>query len=285
VPELPEVEVAARNLRRWAKGRKVRAAEADATPVVRPAGPRALAPLVGARVDGVERVGKHLLVTLARGKQRVGLWSHLGMTGKWQRRARGGEAPRFSRARLTLDDGSVLHYCDMRLFGRLRIVPGARFAEDPTIAALGPDPLRDGVDAAKLHARLARVRRLPIKVALLDQTILAGVGNIQATEACWRARIDPRRPAASLTRAEVGRLARAILASIRFTLARFAEERADAGDGAIVYVEEDRAANPFKVYGRAGEPCPRRNDVIRRIVQAGRSTFFCEACLAPPGDR
>jgi formamidopyrimidine-DNA glycosylase len=169
----------------------------------------------------------------------------------------------------------------MRLFGRLRVVPGARFAEIPTLAALGPDPLRDGIDAARLHARLARVR-LPIKVALLDQTVLAGVGNIQATEACFRARLDPRRPASSLTRAEVGRLARAILASIEYTLARFAGAGADAGDGDIEYVEENRKANPFKVYGRAGEPCPRCGGTIRRIVQGQRSTFFCPACLPPP---
>jgi formamidopyrimidine-DNA glycosylase len=278
MPELPEVEVAARNLRRWASGRVVRGAEADATPVVRPAGPRALAALTGARVRAVERVGKHLCVTLARGARPVGLWSHLGMTGKWQRAPTGATAPRFSHARLRLDDGSTLHYCDMRRFGRLRVVPGARFAEIPTLAALGPDPLRDGIDAARLHARLARVR-LPIKVALLDQAILAGVGNIQATEACFRARLDPRLPARALTRAEVGRLARAILSSIHYTLDRFAAEGADAGDGAIVYVEENRKANPFKVYGRAGEPCPRRNGTIRRIVQGGRSTFLCEACL------
>jgi formamidopyrimidine-DNA glycosylase len=284
MPELPEVEVAARNLRRWAEGRAVRAAEADGTAIVRPAGPRALAPLVGARVRKVDRVGKHLLVTLARGGRLVGLWSHLGMTGKWQRRAKGATAPRFSHARLTLDDGSTLHYTDVRRFGRLRVVPGARFADEPTLAALGPDPVRDGVDAAKLHARLARTR-LPIKVALLDQTVLAGVGNIQAAEALFRARLDPRRSAASLTRAEVGRLARAILASIRYTLAEFAREGADAGDGAIVYVEENRRANPFKVYGRAGEPCPRRDGTIRRIVQAGRSTFFCEACVAPTAAR
>jgi formamidopyrimidine-DNA glycosylase len=282
MPELPEVEVAARNLRRWAAGRTVRAAEADATPVVRPGGPRALHALAGARVREIDRVGKHLLITLARrgrGGEPVGLWSHLGMTGKWQRRARGDDPPRFSRARLRLDDGTVLHYCDMRLFGRLRVVPGARFADEPTLGALGPDPLRDGVDAARLRERLARTR-LPIKVALLDQSVLAGVGNIQASEACFRARIDPRRAASSLSRAEVGRLGRAILASIRYTLARFADEGADAGDGAIVYVEEDREANPFKVYGRAGAPCPRRNGTIRRIVQAGRSTFFCEACVA-----
>ncbi len=264
MPELPEVEVAARNWRRWAAGRKVRAAEADATAIVRPAGPRALEPLVGARVREVDRVGKHLLVTLARGRATRG--------------ASVGD-PRFSHARLVLDDGATLHYRDPRRFGRLRVVPGARFAEIPRLAALGPDPLRDGVDVAQLHARLARVR-LPIKVALLDQTVLAGIGNIQASEACFRARLDPRRPASSLTRGELGRLARAILASISYTLARFAKDGADAGDGDIVYVEENRKTNPFKVYGRAGAPCPRCGAPIHRIVQAQRSTFFCPGCLA-----
>jgi formamidopyrimidine-DNA glycosylase len=284
VPELPEVEVARRNLARWARGRKVRGAEADATRMV--SGPRweggpPLAAVVGARVEAIDRVGKNLLLTLARGRsERVGLWSHLGMTGKWLRRPAGAPAPRFSHARLALEGGAVLHYCDMRRFGRIQIVPGARFDEVPRLAELGPDPLRDGVDAAKLHARLARVR-LPIKVALLDQTVLAGVGNIQSTEACFRARIDPRRAASSLTRAEIGRLGRAILASIDYTLDEFSASGAGSGDGDIVYVEENRAANPFKVYGRAGEPCPRRNGTIKRIVQAGRSTFFCEACLAP----
>jgi formamidopyrimidine-DNA glycosylase len=187
-----------------------------------------------------------------------------------------GRAALLARAPL-LDDGSTLHYCDMRRFGRLRVVPGARFADVPRIATLGPDPLREGVDAARLHARLARVR-LPIKVALLDQTVLAGVGNIQSAEACWRARIDPRRAANSLTRAELARLGRGILASIAYTLARFKDERADAGDGEIVYVEEDRRRNPFKVYGRAALPCPRCGAPIKRIVQAQRSTFFCASC-------
>jgi formamidopyrimidine-DNA glycosylase len=186
--------------------------------------------------------------------------------------------PRFSRVRLALDDGAVLHYTDMRLFGRLRVVPEARFAEVPDLAALGPDPLRDGVDARRLHERLGRLK-LPIKVALLDQRLVAGVGNIQATESLHRARIDPRRPASSLSRAETGRLARAIVASIEYTLAQFHDEGVDTDDADITYVEESRDANPFRVYARAGAPCPRRDGgVIRRIVQAGRSTFFCQVC-------
>jgi formamidopyrimidine-DNA glycosylase len=278
MPELPEVEVAARNLRRWAVGRRVRGVDADPSPVLRPGGPRGLAPLRGARVETVDRVGKNLMLTLRRGSAPVGLWSHLGMTGKWLRRAPRDPAPRFSRVRLALDGGAVLHYADMRLFGRLRVVPGARWGDVPELAALGPDPLRDGVDADRLHERLARLR-LPIKVALLDQRLLAGVGNIQASEACHRARIDPRRPARSLTRAEAGRLGRAIVASIRYTLARFDDDGAIGDDADIAYVEEPKTPNPFLVYDRAGEKCPRRDGgVIQRIVQAGRATFYCPKC-------
>jgi formamidopyrimidine-DNA glycosylase len=278
MPELPEVEVAARNLRRWAQGRRVGGVEAEPSPVLRPGTPKALAAAIaGARVEVVDRVGKNLLLTLGRGRGRVGLWSHLGMTGKWLRRARGTPAPRFSRVRLALEGGAVLHYADMRLFGRLRVIPDAAFAGVPELAALGPDPLKDGVDAGRLQERLARLR-LPIKVALLDQRLIAGVGNIQASEACFRARVDPRRPASSLTPAEVARLARAVLASIRYTLARFRDDGAD-GDADIAYVEEPKTPNPFRVYGRAGARCPRgRPGIIRRIVQAGRATFFCEHC-------
>jgi formamidopyrimidine-DNA glycosylase len=278
MPELPEVEVAARNLRRWTVGRRVRSVEAGPSRVLRPAGPKALDGLRGARVGEVDRVGKHLLITLVRGRDPVGLWSHLGMTGKWLLLPGGQAAPRFSRVRFALDDGTLLHYADMRLFGRLRVVAGARFADVPELRALGPDPLRDGIDPARFHERLARLR-VPVKVALLDQSLVAGVGNIQASESLWRARIDPRRLSKSVSRTEAARLARAILASINYTLAQFHEEGADSGAGEIVYVEENASANPFRVYARAGERCPRRDGgVITRIVQAGRATFYCPNC-------
>src|SRR5262249_1666614 len=152
--------------------------------------------------------------------ERVGVWSHLGMTGKWVRRRSTDPIPRFGRVRVDLDDRSSLHYVDMRLFGRFRLVPGARFESLPDIAALGPDPLDDGIEVDRLAARLARTR-LPIKVAILDQTLLPGIGNIQASEGLFRAGIDPRRPARSLTRAELSRLAKGLLDSIRYTLKTF----------------------------------------------------------------
>ncbi len=273
MPELPEVEFAARCLRRWAEGRTIVGAELDprARRIFRPGTPAAFARGVeGARVGAVRRIGKHLLVTLERGGAPLGLLSHLGMTGKWLRGADEEPGPSHVRARLRLDDGRALLYRDPRLFGRLRLVPGARFEAVPEVAALGPDPLDHGIDAAALAEALGRTR-LPVKVKLLDQRLLPGVGNIHAGEACFRARVDPRRPARSLSRAEVKRLAAAILASFRLTL------DAEAGPE-ITYVEEG-GENPFLVYAREGERCPRcRRARIRRIVQAGRSTFFCPHC-------
>jgi formamidopyrimidine-DNA glycosylase len=303
MPELPEVEVAARNLRRWTAGRRIRAVQAGSggKRIFRPASPSALAGLRGLTFRDLRRVGKNLLITLEGRDGPVGLWSHLGMTGKWLHRAAGAPEPRAARLALELDDGSRVYYVDPRMFGRVRLVPGARFDDLPEVAALGPDPLVDGIDPAALHRRLARIKA-PIKVAILDQTLLPGVGNIQASEGLFRAGIDPRRPALSLSRAEVGRLARGLLASIRFTLSTFARDGFDEGDADISYVEERQIENPFLVYGRAGEPCPRckkkerasragarkipaktgqktdPSTVITRIVQAQRATFFCAAC-------
>ncbi|HUK66530.1 MAG TPA: bifunctional DNA-formamidopyrimidine glycosylase/DNA-(apurinic or apyrimidinic site) lyase [Anaeromyxobacteraceae bacterium] len=275
MPELPEVEINARNLRSWACGRRVAAVETEARArrIFRPEPPKAFeAALRGRRVGEVRRLGKQILIRLdKRGDSPLGLVSHLGMTGKWVRRGEGEKAPGHSRARLRLDDGSVLHYRDPRLFGRLRLVPGARFELVPEIAALGPDPLECGIDLDRLERALSR-RAGPVKVALLDQSLLPGVGNILASESLHRARIDPRRSARSLSRAEVRAVAGAVLASIKQTIER--EEGPE-----IAYVEEPSAENPFRVYAREGETCPRCGRArLVRIVQAQRSTFFCPRC-------
>ncbi len=274
MPELPEVEIAARNLRRWTAGRRIERIEADprARYVFRPSTPVALArALRGARFGEIRRTGKQLMIALEKRGGPVGLLAHLGMTGKWLRRRAGDPPTRFSRARFALDDGSVLHFDDLRLFGRLRVVPGARFAEIPEVAALGRDPLESGVDAATLHAALAR-SRLPVKVRIMDQALLPGVGNILASEALFRARIDPRRRSDSLSAREARALAAGIVESVREAIAR--EEGPE-----ITYVEEPGSENPFLVYAREGERCPRcRRARIARIVQAQRSTFFCPRC-------
>ncbi len=274
MPELPEVEIAARNLRAWTAGRRIVGVEADpkARYVFRPSTPATFArKLEGARFGKIRRIGKQLLVTLEKDGAPLGLLAHLGMTGKWLRRAPHDPPPRFSRARFALDDGAVLHFADMRLFGRLRLVPGARFEEVPEVAALGPDPLEAGIDRTRLAEALAR-SRLPVKVRIMDQAILPGVGNIQASEALFRAKIDPRRRSSSLAAREVKAIADAVLASVNESIAR--EEGPE-----ISYVEEPGSANPFLVYAREGERCPRcKRAAILRVVQAQRSTYFCPRC-------
>ena len=197
MPELPEVEVAARSLRRWAGKKTIRGVRADpkAARLFRPATPKAVEALAGARFGEVRRIGKNLLLTLVpRGSKGtgapLGVWSHLGMTGKWLRRTAKAPAPPATRLEIELAGGVRLCYVDQRMFGRFRLVPGARFQSIPEIAALGPDPLNDGIDVPSFAKRLARLK-LPIKVALLDQTLLAGVGNIQASESLFRARHRP----------------------------------------------------------------------------------------------
>ncbi len=273
MPELPEVEHAARTLRRLALGRRVERTRTDprARRLFRPATPAAVTrALTGARLEAVARHGKQLLLTLATPRGVLGLVSHLGMTGKW---TGGPAAPPTGHARLSLwlDDGTALHYDDPRMFGRVRLVPGARFEALAEVAALGPDPLRHGIDAGALAAGLARTRR-PVKVALLDQALLAGVGNIHAAEACWRARLDPRRRADRLSAAEVAALARGLRATLRYALSKL--------DGPDIEYLEEGGDNPFHVYGREGARCrhPGCGGAVRRIVQAQRSTYYCPGC-------
>jgi formamidopyrimidine-DNA glycosylase len=216
-------------------------------------------------VRAVERRGKWLRLALDDGAT---LFSHLGMTGKWVTRPRGAPADRSERARFETTRASV-RYLDPRLFGRLLWLPDGA-PPPPAFAALGPDPLVDGVDGKLLAARFGAVRRA-VKEALLDQTLLAGLGNIQAAEALWRARIDPRRPCTALSSTEWAALARGIKASIAYTLKIEDEPE-------ITYVEEPGAPNPFYVYGKEGEPCRRCKRPIARAAQGGRSTFFCRAC-------
>jgi formamidopyrimidine-DNA glycosylase len=279
VPELPEVEWAARQLRRWLSGRRLVAVRADtaARRLFRPGTPAGFArALGGAQVEEIARHGKQLLLTLRGRGGSLGVNAHLGMTGSWVVAPEGEPAPRHARLTLTLDDGRRVHYVDPRMFGRLRLVPEARFDRWPDLTALGPDPMADRIDLARLTARLRATRRA-VKVTLLDQSLLAGVGNIHASEACWRARIDPRRRGDALTASEVGRLARAVRSSLRFGLAGL-----DAlGDGPLVMVEQG-GENPFHVYERAGARCRHAGcgGTVERLVQAGRSTYFCGRCQA-----
>jgi len=270
MPELPEVEFAARHLRRWGVGRKVVRAEAEKSRIFRPSKPADVERgLTGRVLEKVDRKAKYLMLTFDHGQ---GALSHLGMTGKWVKR-REGETERFSRLRLHLDDGSVLHYADMRLFGVFKLAPADVLREIPAVAALGRDPVADGLDAKTLGELLAKTKR-PIKLALMDQSLVCGLGNIHVAEALYRAKISPKKRANALNKAELSALNKGIHATIALALKVEGEA---AGDGDITYVEEG-GPNPFLIYGRKGEKCRRCHSTITSIVQGGRTTYFCPGC-------
>jgi formamidopyrimidine-DNA glycosylase len=274
MPELPEVEFARRVLAQWTEGRTItRARVADARILDEGAtAPAIVRALAGRAIVSVARRGKWLRIELDDTKKAHLVFSHLGMTGRWQETTVDAPELRFEKVRLDLARGtetSSLRYTDPRLFGRFVVAS----EELPAWKALGPDPLLDGIDPAVLAKKLARRKKKTIKETLLDQTLLAGIGNIQAQEALFRAKVHPERMASGLSAREVRVLATALLETIHATLALTPE-----GETKIVYVEEAGATNPFAIYGREGEPCPRCTKALVKIVQGGRSTIFCTRC-------
>jgi formamidopyrimidine-DNA glycosylase len=266
VPELPEVEFARKQLSRWLTGAKiVRAKVVDAR--ILDAKVKAASvgkALRGKTVKSVARRGKWLRIVLTDGL----IFSHFGMTGKWVL-AESKTEVRFEKIRLDIalkKKSLSVCYVDPRLFGRFVVAK-----EDlKAWSALGPDPLTDGIDADLLHEKFSR-RKLPIKPTLLDQTVLAGVGNIQATEALFFARVDPHRPANTLSRRETGVLARGIDRTIQKTLAM-------QSGPTLTYMEEAGAKNPFLIYGQGGKPCPRCKTPLTKVELAGRGTVYCKRC-------
>ena len=255
MPELPEVEAAMDLLRHGAKGRTIARVQ-----LLHPAMRRHLSAtqarsLAGARIERVERRGKHQLLHLADGRV---LQAHFRMNGDWEFGRVDDEPPRFARALIEFSDGSRLSFVDSRALGTIDLhEDNARLD-----LRLGPDAASSAWTASELAVALAP-RRGPIKPALLDQKLVAGLGNIYAAESLWRARIDPRAACRSLTIAQARTLRKAIAAVLkRATGARYSDDSTVTLD----------------VYDREGFPCRRCATPIQRIVQAGRSTYFCPTC-------
>ena len=272
MPELPEVETLRRALAPVLAGRLLERVRIDDPRLTRPFEPGGVARrLRGERISAVERRGKYLVLRFDSGRA---LLVHLRMTGSL-RHAPGGRlaADPYRRAVVRLDDGSELGYRDVRRFGTwLLLEPGEL---EPYLAGrLGPEPLDAAFRACDLAARLAG-RRAPVKAAILDQRTLAGVGNIYADEALWRARVHPRREAGSLDAAEVRTLHRTIRDALRRGIAR---RGSTLRDYALPDGEPGGMQDEFRVYGREGEPCERCGTPVERIVVAGRGTWYCPAC-------
>ena len=264
MPELPEVETVRRDVRPYLTGRLIRSAER----VEAPAGPKyhGLERAAGQRVEDVLRRGKFLVMPLSGGDELV---VHLGMTGALLRR----KPVDHLRVTIRLDRGT-LYFRDPRRFGRcLVLAPGERWRL-PSLAAMGPEPLEDAFTPTVLAAGLARFRA-PVKAVLLGQRAVAGVGNIYADEALFRAGIHPEASAATLSRARVTRLHEAIRHVLRAGLD-------DGGTTLLDYRRVDGSfgahADALLVYGREGQACVRCARTLERAIIGQRGTTFCARC-------
>jgi formamidopyrimidine-DNA glycosylase len=266
MPELPEVETTVRGLAKVLDGRRIARLEAR-RPDLRRALPVDLGQrLTGARVTGLRRRAKYGLIDTDRDDTLV---FHLGMSGHW--RVDPAQLEKHDHFLIETDEGRRVVLNDARRFGSLDLVATAGLDQWPPFAALGPEPL--DLDARELQRRL-RGRTAAIKLLLLDQRIIAGLGNIYVCEALYRAGIHPRRPGGSVGLTRLTRLVTAIREVLEEAIAAGGSTLKDfvSPDGELGYFSK-----AFAVYDREGQPCG-RGGTVARIVQGGRSTFYCPKC-------
>lgn len=295
MPELPEVETVRRGLEPAMTGRRLTAVTCNRPDLRFPLPERFAERLTGRRVESVDRRAKYLLLRTDGPEVAI---MHLGMSGSFRIHAPGetrreGETPGvFAMARskdaahdhvvFDLEGGGRIVYNDPRRFGFMTLAEAARLDEHPHLASLGIEPTGNALSGAFLAQAFAG-RAAPLKAALLDQSVVAGLGNIYVCEALWRAGLSPLRAAGTLARADGGPTARAerLATAIREVIA---EAIVAGGSSLRDYVQADGALGYFQhrfaVYDREGEPCPRPTcrGVVTRIVQSGRSTFYCPVC-------
>ena len=276
MPELPEVETIRSRLEPVLAGRRFERVVILDPLLTRPKPPAPVAAaLEGERVAAVRRRGKYLIFAFASGRH---LLVHLRMTGSFRHGANGSlEDDPHRRAVVSLDDGSDVSYRDVRRFGTWVVLEPDEL-DGYLEGKLGAEPLERGFSATVLARALAG-RRAPVKAVLLDQRAVAGGGNIYADEALWLSGIHPARPARGLDGEEVAALHRGVRRALRVGIARQGATLRDYRDpdgGAGAMQDE------LRVYGRDGKPCPRCKASVAKTRVAGRGTWFCPACQAPP---
>ncbi len=274
MPELPEVETVMRGLQARLEGRTITRALVRRADLRWPLPPGLAARLTGARVESFRRRAKYILMRLSGGDS---VLLHLGMSGRMLiGPANPNSVTLHEHLVLETDDNWRVGFVDPRRFGSVDLVPTAAEDAHRLLSALGPEPLDPAFTPARLSAALAG-KRTPIKAALLDQRLVAGLGNIYVCEALFRARISPLREAASVAGARAARLVPAIRATLTEAIAAGGSSLRDyvQPDGELGYFQ-----HAWKVYGREGLPCERCPGPpacagVARIVQSGRSTFYC----------
>jgi formamidopyrimidine-DNA glycosylase len=272
VPELPEVETVVFDLRPVLTGRRIESVDLKLKRMVRyPKPSKFVRQLKGRLIEDVQRRGKYIVMPLGKQQQFV---VHLGMTGHLRVWDRADPLPKHTHLRLLLDDQRELRYDDQRQFGRLLLGTQDEMLAAGAFPRLGPEPIHGDLTQSEFEAMM-RTRKRPVKSALLDQSFLAGVGNIYADEACFRAGIRPSRWTDRLTARERGALYSAIQEVLLNSIAA-------RGTSIINYVDAYglRGNNQEKllVYGRAGEPCLKCGTILRKTRLAGRGTVYCPKC-------
>jgi formamidopyrimidine-DNA glycosylase len=283
MPELPEVETIARQLRGLVVDRTISEFESRWVRLTEPEPAEVIgARLRGRRISDVRRRGKFVVFDLDGGEALV---VSLRMTGKLLFGVADVDE-RYVRGEIRFADGTAMRFSDTRKFGRMAVIDAATLESSgvgrpkmPLHASLGQEPLARGFTVAWLRALLRRRPRAAIKVLLLDQRAIAGIGNIYAIEALWRARIHPLRKAGSLRAEEIARLHEAIRWALRKGIRLGGASPSDYVDARG---NKGRMQREFQVYARAGEPCPRCGRPIVRTVVGGRGTFHCPRCQRAP---
>ena len=291
MPELPEVETVRDGLQRWVAGRTVAAVEVRHPRSVRRhvgGGADLAARLTGATIEAAARRGKYLWLPLAgpEGSRGEALIGHLGMSGQMLVRPADAPEERHLHVRIRfIDGGPELRFVDQRTFGGVlldRLVPSAGRPDElvpEQIAHIARDPMDPHFDDLLFSTRLRR-RDTELKRALLDQSLVSGIGNIYADEALWRARLHGQRRTAMLARPAVA----ALLAEVRGVLGDALRAGGTSFDALYVDVngESGYFDRSLAVYGQEGKPCPRCGTTIRRVAFMNRSSFFCPTCQRPP---
>lgn len=280
MPELPEVETVRRGLAPVMDGKRILGVELRRPNLRFAFAPTFIARTAGARIDRLGRRAKFLVAELETGDALI---MHLGMSGRFTITdgTRPGEFhhavppdPKHDHVVFSMENGQTVTYNDPRRFGFMELWPLADMQTYPRLAGFGPEPLSNEFSHAWLNERLVG-KSGPIKSVLLDQRVIAGLGNIYVCEALYRAGISPRRRASTVPGVRAERLARAINAVIAEAIAAGGSSISDfkAASGELGYFQHS-----FAVYGREGEPCKTCSAPIRRIVQSGRSSFYCGVC-------